>query len=387
MNTNATEIMPQGTILYVEHENNAILSIVGAWTLENYQILREKIEKIQSHISKQTKIVIIDGSNITALDTNGSLCLKILAEALIAKHKTINWQNFASDNMPLLNTVMNSDLKIQNTHRLSYNLFHTLCTNFGDALVRAWQDTLTILGFLGAVLVIFGNVLRGKTQFRTTSMVFHIHQAGLNAVPIVMLISFLIGAIIAQQGAYQLARFGAQVFTINLVGVLVLREIGVLLTAIMFAGRSGSAFTAEIGAMKMREEIDALKVMGRSPIEVLVLPRLCALVISLPLLTIVSNFAALFGAMLTAWVYIGIHPTAFIVQLQEAIAMKTFLTGLAKAPFMALFIGIIACIEGMKVQGSADSLGRQTTSSVVKSIFIVLVLDGIFAMIFAALKW
>jgi phospholipid/cholesterol/gamma-HCH transport system permease protein len=182
-------------------------------------------------------------------------------------------------------------------------------------------------------------------------------------------------------------QFGAQTFAVNLIGILVLREMAVLLTSIMIAGRSGSAITAELGSMKMREEIDALKVMGLSPVEVLILPRLLALIISLPLLTFVADMSALFGGLCVAWTYGGISPEAFLSRLQTSINLSTFMIGIIKAPFMALIIGLIASVEGLAVQGSAESLGRQVTSSVVKSIFMVIVVDGFFAMFFAGLHY
>jgi phospholipid/cholesterol/gamma-HCH transport system permease protein len=184
-----------------------------------------------------------------------------------------------------------------------------------------------------------------------------------------------------------LSRFGAAAFAVDLIGILVLRELAVLLTAIMVAGRSGSAITAELGSMKMREEIDALRVMGLDPMEVLVLPRIVALVISLPLLTFLADMAALFGGLIVAWGYGGISPEVFMARLQNAIGLNTFLVGLIKAPFMALVIGLIAALEGFNVKGSAESLGRQVTASVVKAIFMVIVVDGVFAMFFAAIKY
>ena len=189
------------------------------------------------------------------------------------------------------------------------------------------------------------------------------------------------------QGIFQLLKFGASSYTVSLIGILVLRELGVLLTSIMIAGRSGSAITAELGSMKMREEIDALRVMGLSPIEVLIAPRVLALVISLPILTYIADMAALFGGMLVSWAYGGISPAAFLSLLKEAIALHTFLVGMIKAPFMALVIGLIAAMDGLATQGSAESLGRQVTSSVVKSIFMVIVLDGLFAIFFAAIDY
>ncbi|MFN3673620.1 MAG: MlaE family ABC transporter permease, partial [Bosea sp. (in: a-proteobacteria)] len=208
-----------------------------------------------------------------------------------------------------------------------------------------------------------------------------------NGAPIIMLISFLVGCIVAQQGIFQLQQFGATPFVVNLTGILILRELGVLLTAIMIAGRSGSAFTAEIGSMKMREEIDALRVMGLDPIEVLVVPRILALVISLPILAFISSMAGLTGAALVAWLYGGIGIDTFLARLQSVITWKHFAVGLIKAPFMAFVIGLIASIEGLAVKGSAESLGRQVTASVVKAIFMVIVVDGLFAMFFASIEF
>jgi phospholipid/cholesterol/gamma-HCH transport system permease protein len=216
-------------------------------------------------------------------------------------------------------------------------------------------------------------------------VVHHLDRVCWRAVPIVLLITFLIGCIIAQQGIFHFRRFGADIFVVDMIGILVLREIGVLLVCIMVAGRSGSAYTAELGAMKMREEIDALRTMGFDPVEVLVLPRIVALVIAVPILTFLGAMAALYGGGLVSWLYGGISPDVFISRLREAITIDHFQVGMIKAPFMALMIGIVACVEGLAVKGSADSLGQQTTTSVVKSIFLVIVLDGLFAIFFASI--
>jgi phospholipid/cholesterol/gamma-HCH transport system permease protein len=199
------------------------------------------------------------------------------------------------------------------------------------------------------------------------------------------LITFLIGAIIAQQGIFHFRRFGADIYVIDMVGILVLREIGVLIVCIMVAGRSGSAYTAELGSMKMREEIDALRTMGFDPVEVLILPRIIALVIAVPLLTFLGSMAALYGGGMVTWLYGGIEPEVFLERLRDAISVQTFEVGMIKAPFMALVIGIVASVEGLQVKGSAESLGQKTTSSVVKAIFLVIVLDGCFAMFFASI--
>jgi phospholipid/cholesterol/gamma-HCH transport system permease protein len=254
----------------------------------------------------------------------------------------------------------------------------------GAAVVGIGRDLAEITSFLGETAIAAARALRRPAQFRPIAIIHQIDRAGLGAVPIIMLITFLIGAIVAQQGIFHFSKFGAETYVVDMVGILTLRELAVLLVAIMLAGRSGSAYTAELGSMRMREETDAMRVMGLDPIEVLVLPRLIALVIVMPLLTFVGAMSALTGGGLVTWVYGGMSPDIYLDRLREAISMTTFQVGLIKAPFMALVIGLIACVEGFRVQGSAESLGLKTTASVVKSIFMVIVLDGLFAMFFAA---
>jgi phospholipid/cholesterol/gamma-HCH transport system permease protein len=249
------------------------------------------------------------------------------------------------------------------------------------------NDFLMGMNILGATIRGAQMKLGRGHAVNPAAIVTQIERMGVGAVPVVTLMAAIIGAIVAQQGAFQLRFFGAEIFVVDLVAILVLREIGVLLTAIMVAGRSGSAITAEIGSMKMREEVDALTVIGLNPMGVLVFPRLVALVIALPCLTIVANFAAIGGAIAVSWIYSDITPTAFIVRMRDAIDLTTVMAGLIKAPFMALIIGIIASIEGMKVGGSAESLGRHVTASVVKAIFVVIVVDGLFAMFYAAINF
>jgi phospholipid/cholesterol/gamma-HCH transport system permease protein len=258
-----------------------------------------------------------------------------------------------------------------------------------DALGRsvagiAWSLVL-LAQFLGVLTRTTLGTIAHPSRLRLTSTVHHLERVGLRAVPIVLLSAFLIGAIIAQQGIFHFRSFGAEVYVVDMIGILVLREVGVLIVCIMVAGRSGSAYTAELGAMKMREEIDALRTMGFEPVEVLVLPRIVALVLAVPMLTFLGSMAALYGAGLVCWLYGGMTPDVFLARLREAIWLPTFAVGMIKAPFMALVIGLVACVEGFEVDGSAASLGARTTSSVVKSIFLVIVLDGFFAMFFAAI--
>jgi phospholipid/cholesterol/gamma-HCH transport system permease protein len=247
---------------------------------------------------------------------------------------------------------------------------------------RGFVPFVNMFGAVGHALV---QVVTHAPRFRLTSTVHQLDRVGWRAIPIILLITFLIGCIIAQQGFFHFRQFGADIYVVDMVGILVLREIGVLIVAIMVAGRSGSSYTAELGAMKMREEIDALRTMGFDPVEVLILPRILALIVALPILTFLGSMAALFGAGLVAKFYGGMGTEIFIERLRDAISLTHFQVGLIKAPFMALVIGLIACTEGLRVKGSAESLGLKTTDSVVKSIFMVVVLDGLFAIFFASI--
>jgi phospholipid/cholesterol/gamma-HCH transport system permease protein len=261
-----------------------------------------------------------------------------------------------------------------------------LLSDIGESVYSAGLDLVQGLSFLGQLVTTILWLSIRPSRWRVTSMVFHLEAFGFRSVPIIVLINFLVGAIVAQQGIFQLQRFGATPYAVNLIGILVLRELGVLLTSIMIAGRSGSANTAEIGSMKMREEIDALKVMALDPIEVLIVPRVFALLLALPILTFLADLAALLGGLCVSWAYGGISPEVFLERLQSSIDFSIFMIGITKAPFMALAIALIASVEGFAVQGSAESLGRHVTNSVVKAIFMVIVVDGLFAMFFAAVR-
>ncbi len=255
----------------------------------------------------------------------------------------------------------------------------------GDALIAAGAEALDFAAMFGRVALAFVYALRHPRAFRWRSIVHHLDRTGVRAVPIMAMMTFLVGAIIAQQGFFHFRRFGAEDYVVDLVAVLILREIGVLLVTIMAAGRSGSAYTAELGSMKMREEIDALATMGFDAAEFLILPRVLALVFAVPALTFLGGVAALAGGGVVAWAYAGMSPAIYVQRLSEAVSMQSFEVGMIKAPFMALIVGIVAASEGLKVEGSTESLGARTTTSVVKSIFLAIVLDGAFAIFFAAI--
>ena len=329
--------------------------------------------------------VIIDLARVSRLDTLGAWVLDRTRHDLGEKGFAADFVNASPEQRILLDEVAYRGFQQHGTPR--HTPFLDFLVDVGRSVAGAGRDFVDGVSFLGELASALVRVVTRPKRFRASSVINQLEQIAYRGVPIIVLISFLVGCIVAQQGIFQLVRFGATAFVIDLIGILVLRELAVLLTSIMVAGRSGSAFTAEIGSMKMREEIDALRVMGLDPMEVLIVPRILALVIGLPILTFISSIAALGGGGVTAMIYGDISVDVFLSRLKGAVELNTFLVGLIKAPFMALVIGIIATMEGLAVQGSAESLGRHVTSSVVKAIFMVIVLDGIFAVFFAAIRF
>ncbi|NBB83717.1 MAG: MlaE family lipid ABC transporter permease subunit [Alphaproteobacteria bacterium] len=257
--------------------------------------------------------------------------------------------------------------------------------HLGQSTEAVYRDGASLLGFFGLLVVKTGRAAAQPRRLRGTAIASHVEQAGVNAMPIVGLLSFLIGVVLAYQGADQLARFGAEIFTVNLVGIAVLREMGGLITAIIVAGRSGSAFTAQIGTMKVNQEIDALQTLGLDPIDLLVLPRVVALLIALPMLTFFANILGLMGGGLMAWAALGIAPATFVDQLQMAVGVEQLWIGMVKAPVFAFTIAMVGCYQGLKVSGSAESVGRMTTQAVVQSIFLVIVIDAAFSILFSSM--
>ncbi len=361
------------------------LSASGDWIVGEAERLQGEIRQVAS-VPAGTRRVAIDLAGIGRLDTAGAWLLHRTAKELAGSGVEVVYTGLGPSREILIGEVERSDREPAPPRR-SPPFAYQIVSDMGDTVIESGRDVVEMSTLLGRVLLISAGFIARPWRFRLTSVTFHLESMGLRAVPIIALITFLIGGIILQQGAYQLRFFGAEVLAIDLAGILVLREIGLLLTAIMVAGRTGSAITAEIGSMKMREEVDALKTLALDPVEVLIVPRLMALLVALPLLTFVADIAALTGAGVVAWIYIDMPPGAYIPYLRSAIDLKMFLVGIIKAPFMAIVIGMIACLEGLQVEGSAESLGRQTTASVVKAIFVVIVLDGLFAMFFAAINF
>jgi len=359
------------------------LAAYGAWTINNVASLENAMRGISADAGAR---VVLDVTDVAPIDTSGAWLIQKTRRELMQRGATVEVVGASANAQRLMNAV-EFEKTVQGEPLPRQNPVFILLDRIGRAVAGIGQDLVGQAVILGGIV---RGLMRGIVQpsrLRLTSIVFHLDRTGLQAVPIMFLMSFLIGGIIAQQSIFQLRFFGAEVYVVDLVGILVLRELGVLLTAIMLAGRSGSAYTAEIGSMKMREEIDALQVIGLDPNEVLIMPRILALVLALPLLTFLADMSALIGGAVVSLLYANMPIETFIDRLRDGVGFNTLMVGLIKAPFMGLIVGLIAAAEGLKVEGSAESLGRQTTASVVKAIFSVIVADGLFAMFFAAIDY
>ena len=290
----------------------------------------------------------------------------------------------SNDQLALIDTVRQSLPVAPEAEELARG-FLALLERVGAGTVGGIQSFLSLLEFLGLTLHRMAMTAVRPWRLRGTSLVAQIEEVGFKALPIVALMGFLIGVVLAFQGAAQLRQFGAEVFVVDLIAISILRELGIMLTAIIVAGRSGSAFTASIGSMKIREELDAMRTLGLDPIEVLVLPRVLALVISLPILGFVANLSGLFGGALMSWIELGISPGMFITRFGEGTDVWHLLVGMIKAPFFAVIIGVVACWQATLVGGSSESVGQRTTIAVVQSIFLVIATDAIFSIFFSEL--
>ena len=327
--------------------------------------------------------VVFELGDVTTVDTAGAWIIhRERARAEFVGHR-VRLENVGPRLRFLLEEIENHIPQMLDRPRQPYYVVRVL-NGIGRITAGIGADLVGLLSMLGVFGWRLTTLFTHFRRLRITSVLSHFDRSCRGAVPIVMLMSFLVGLIVAQQGGFYLSAFGATIFVVDMSGILILRELGVLLAAILVAGRSGSAFTAEIGAMRMREEVDALDTLGLDPVEVLVVPRLMALILAMPILAFLSDIAAIMGAMLISWSSLGISPDVFLRRLNEVVTPLEFWIGIAKAPFMALIIGLVGCSEGLKVGGSSESLGRQTTSSVVKAIFLVIVVDGLFAIYFAA---
>ena len=324
----------------------------------------------------------IDLSAVDILDSAGAWVVHRLGKRLHDHGLAVSVTGTTPDQQALIERVERSEGRRIATqpefHPLINMVFHT-----GEVTVSVLKDARSLIAFFGLVTVVLARTVAMPWRLRVTSLVHHMQQAGLNSLPITGLLSLLVGVVLAFQGADQLQKFGAQIFTVNLIGISVLREIGVLMTSIIIAGRSGSAFTAQIGTMKVNQEVDAMQTLGLDPVEVLVLPRVIGLILTLPLVVFFANMMGLFGGGIMCQLVLDITPTQYLNQLHGAIGPWTFWVGIIKAPVFAFVIAMVGCYEGLQVAGSAESVGRLTTKSVVESIFLVILLDAMFSILFS----
>jgi phospholipid/cholesterol/gamma-HCH transport system permease protein len=316
----------------------------------------------------------LDLARLNTLDTPGALYLCGLRDQ-------VQLTGVRDDHQALLDLVCKLEVKPL-AHPPSTPRWRELLVRLGASLHSLVRDTRDILEFMGRFASALAGAAVHPSRIRLASISRQVSETGINALPIIGLLAVMIAVVIAYQGIVQLRQFGGEDYTINLVAVSVLREMGVLVTAIIVAGRTGSSFTAEIGLMKAREEIDALVVMGLSPMDMLVIPRMLGLLITLPLLVFFADATALVGAAVISKVLLGVGPAQFIERVHQSVQMSDLFVGLVKAPVFAFIIATIGCMHGLRVGGSAESIGRETTRSVVKSIFIVIVLDALFSVFF-----
>ncbi|MBA2588890.1 MAG: MlaE family lipid ABC transporter permease subunit [Alphaproteobacteria bacterium] len=358
------------------------LSMGGAWTIAESARLDRELDGLDL---SGTGEVSIDASKISKLDSAGAWLLLRTRRGLEAAGSKVSTFAIPELYQPLLKNLDQERKTEPHRSRIPPG-FRGRLYRIGRATTHAGNQSVSMLGYLGRVTVETGEAIaKPQHKMRVAAMFHQVEETGINALPIVGLLAFLIGVVLAYQGADQLKRFGAEVFTINLLGVGVLREIGGLITAIIVAGRSGSAFTAQIGSMRVNEEIDAMQTMGLNTIDTLVLPRIIGLVIALPLLTFYSDIMGLIGGAFMCYFQLGITIPVFMRQLSEAVTVNTLLVGLIKAPVFALVIALVGCYEGFQVERNAASVGMLTTRSVVEGIFLVIVMDAAFSIMFSVL--
>jgi phospholipid/cholesterol/gamma-HCH transport system permease protein len=370
-------IKMRSTSAWVKHHDIGRIAFGGCWTIGEAEQLDKEVKFIHVRIGKT---FIFDFSEVERMDTAGAWLIHRTRKNLEKGGAEVIFDSISPEYGVLLDEVAANDQPPPLFPRT--NPLMEWVARTGEVTLDTFHRARDFLGFFGLVSLTILRTIRHPARLRVVPMIHHMEQVGLNALPIVGLISFLIGVVIAYQGASQMRQFGAEVFVVNLIAVSILREIGILLAAIVIAGRSGSAFTAQIGAMKVNEEIDAMRTLGLDPVEVLVLPRLLALVLVMPLLAFFADMMGLFGGGLMSWIVLDIKPDQFIERLGVSVSVWSFWIGIIKAPFFGVIIALIGCYEGFQVAGSAESVGHMTSRSVVEAIFLVIVVNAAFSIFF-----
>jgi phospholipid/cholesterol/gamma-HCH transport system permease protein len=379
--------MGQGWVRLARQGETRIVLAGGDWQLASLVALDRELAGVAHEIcgaSAPSRALRLQLADINGLDSAGAWLLARTADQLTGQGIPVAIEGASRKHQALLDLVRGSGARVPEAIPHPRHL-PDMVEKLGRATVGIGREAALLLSFFGRILAAIGGTIAHPRRLRGAALVHQLQLVGLEAMPIVGLLSFLIGVVLAYQGADQLRRFGAEIFTINLLGVSVLRELGILLTAIIVAGRSGSAFTAQIGAMQVNEEVDALRTIGLDPIEVLVLPRLLALVLALPLLAFYASMMAILGGGLMIVTGLDIPLPQFLHQLAGAVPPRTLWIGLAKAPVFAFLIAMVGCFQGLRVSRSAESVGLLTTKSVVVSIFLVILVDALFSILFARL--
>jgi len=375
-------VAEQGALDIKRGTGQWLVVATGVWDISTVPMLDDTVRKIAPETGSKVRI---DMSGIDKMDSAGAWVLFRLRQRLQDHGFDAEIEGIRPEHAGLFGHIIAGHDSPAIEKPKFRPILHML-DHLGRATFEVASEARDMLNFFGAICVAVGHVLVHPRRIKIVPVVSQMQQVGLNALPIIGLLSFLIGIVLAFQGADQLRRFGAEIYTVNLLGVSFLREIGILMTAIIIAGRSGSAFTAQIGTMKVNQEIDAMSALGLSPIQLLVLPRIMALSLALPLLGFYSDILGLVGGAIMSMFVLDISVTRFVEQLNGAVDMWTFWIGIIKAPFFAFVIAMIGCFNGLRVEGSAESVGIMTTKAVVQAIFLVIVLDAGFSILFSYLK-
>ena len=369
--------------LKAERADGALrVSLGGQWTVD---MLAAHADELQAVLHTKERAVRFDLSRIERLDTASAWAIHRTVKALNETGRKAELAGLKPEHQALMDRVKEaaSEPEPQPQHPGS---FIALLERLGRGSHFAVREAVEMTAFLGLTVIAIGRVIAHPRRLRIISWINHLERVGVNALPIVGLLSFLVGVVIAYQGADQLRRFGADIFMVNLLGITTLRELGVLLTAIIVAGRSGSAFAAQIGTMQVNEEVDAIRALGLDPVELLVLPRLFALLVAMPLLTVFADFMSLLGGLVIGMTVLDIPPIQFAHRLNTVVSQGTFWIGMVKAPVFGFLIAMVGCREGLNTGGSAESVGLHTTKAVVISIFLVIVVDAVFSVFFSYIR-
>ena len=358
------------------------LALSGSWTARGMGAIRSQLESVRVPSSTEA---IANGTRIEALDTAGAWVLQTLLLRLRGEGIAVTLRGLRPEFTKLLEVVGQEIADRTDTPAAVASPPASTLESVGRNAAAAFEQGVALLGFVGETAVAFAGSVAHPARLRWRPILYNIRSAGFDALPIVGLLSFLLGVVVAYQGADQLRQYGANIFVADLVGLSMLREFAPLITAIIIAGRSGSAYAAQIGTMSVTEEIDAMRTLGIAPLDLLVLPKIIALLIALPLLTLFADVAGVFGGMIMARAQLGIGFPEFLDRFVKAVSVTAYLIGICKAPVFAAIIAVVGCFQGFRTKGGADGVGRQTTRSVVQSIFLVIVADALFSVAFSAL--